>query len=184
LLDFRRRARGLEVGLAGHAGLGIETHRLPEFAPDLLRLPVVPAEIAQEVFPERMLAVLRERHALGVELAPDVGQRDAHVARRVADQTFWVLAFGDGVDILEQLLPQHRDAAVARAEILFRPIGDPALADPGDDVLVDDVAGDPAPGRVPDGTGPRRDLLLLVGLGLPRHANERPGHREHVLVVD
>src|SRR6267142_5568143 len=172
------------IARGGPRGL-LETHRSPKLAPDVLRLSVVPAEVVQQLFPERVLAVLSEGQALGVDLPADVGQLDAHVARRIADQALGVLAVGDRVDILEQLLAQHRDAAVARAEVLLRAVGDRALADPGDDVLVDDMAGDPAPGRgIPDGARPRRDPFLLVGLRLLGHADEGPGHREHVLVVD
>src|SRR5215475_10563892 len=87
----------------------LETHRLAEFAPHLLGLPVVPAEIGEQVFPERMSAVLLERHALGVELAPDVGQGDARVLRGIADHALGVLAPGDGVEVPEELPAQHRD---------------------------------------------------------------------------
>ena len=53
-------------------------------------------------------------------------------------------ALRDGIEILEQALADHRDAEVAGAEILLGAVGDAALPDPGDDVLVDDVARDPA----------------------------------------
>ena len=44
-------------------------------------------------------------------------------------------------------------------------VGHRALADPGDDVLVDDVAGDPAAGaRVLDRAGPGRDGALHIRL--------------------
>src|SRR5262249_44092169 len=132
----------------------LEAHRLAEFAPHFLGLSVVPAEIVEQIFPERMNPVLRERHALGVELAPDVGKRDVHVARGVADHALRIGAAGDRVEVAEQLPAQERDAAVARAEILPGAVGDAPLADPGDDVLVDDVAGDPAPARVLDRAGP------------------------------
>src|SRR5215831_2164417 len=162
----------------------LETHRLAEVAPHVLRLTVMPAEVVQQILPERVLAILRERHALGVEPAADVGELDAHVARWITDQALGVLAASDRVEVAEELPAHERDAAVARAEILPGPVGDRPLADPGDDVLVDDVAGDPASARVAYRARPRRDALLLVGLGFLGHADERPGHRQHVFVVD
>ena len=57
----------------------------------------------------------------------------------------------------EEAPPQHRDAAVAGTQRLPAAVGHRALADPGDDVLVDDVAGDPPAGdRVLDRAGPGR----------------------------
>src|SRR5262249_31388032 len=63
-------------------------------------------------------------------------------------------------------------------------VGDRALADPGDDVLVDDVAGDPAAVRVLDRAHPGGNGVLHVGLAPLRHAHEEPRHAERVLVVD
>src|SRR6266581_400997 len=138
-----------------------QSHRPPEFAPDFFGLSVVPPEVLEQLAPERVLAILRQRHALGVELPADIGQLDAPVEPGVADQAFGVLAVGDRIQVAEQLLAQHGDPAVARAEVLLRSIGDAPLADPGDDILVDDVAGDPAPGPIPDRRRPRRDAVLL-----------------------
>src|SRR5260221_187685 len=169
-------------GLA--SALRFQTHRFAERSPDFLRLPVVPSEVVQKVFPERVLAVLRQRHALGVELPADVGQLDAPVRLGVADEALRILARGNGGQIPEELPADERDPSVARAEVLLGAVGDAPLADPGDDVLVDHVARDPAPGlRVPDRRAPRGNAFLLVGLGFLRHADKGPGDREHVLVV-
>src|SRR5258708_21274355 len=166
------------------SALRFQTHCLAERAPDFLGLAVVPPEVLEQLAPERVSSILLERHALGVELPADVGKLDAPVGAGVADQALRVLARGHGGQILEELLADERDAAGARAEGLLRAVGDRSLADPADDVLVDDVAGDPAPGlRVPDRRSPRGDALLLVGLGLLRHADKGPRDREHVLVV-
>src|SRR4029077_5637718 len=152
------------------AGFRFPSHRPPEFAPDFLGLAVVPPEVLEQLAPERVSSILLERHALGVELPSDVGKLDSLVRPGVADQALRVLARGEGGQILEELFAQERNPAVARAEVLFRAVGDRSLADPGDDVLVDDVAGDPAPSPILDRRSPRGDALLLVGLGLLRHA--------------
>ena len=53
----------------------------------------------------------------------------------------------------------------------LRAVGDRALTDPRDEVLVHDVGRDPAAGqRVLDRPVPRRDTLLHVRLALLRHA--------------
>src|SRR5690606_29977251 len=112
-------------------------------------------------------------------------QRQAGVLLRIAHETLRVPALRDRVEIVEELAPHHRDAAVAAAEVLPRAVGDAALADPRDEVLVHDVAGDPATGRlVLDRRAPGRDALLHVRVALARHAVERPGDAERVLVVD
>ena len=49
-------------------------------------------------------------------------------------------ARGDFLQFLEEAVADHRDAAVAGAEIFLRAVGDHALPDPGDDVLVHHVA--------------------------------------------
>src|SRR3954463_10205729 len=67
--------------------------------------------------------------------------------------------------------------------MLLRAVGDGALPDPGDDVLIDDVTGDPAAVVVPDRTLPRRHAVLHVRLATRRHANEEPRHRQRVLVI-
>src|ERR1051326_7597629 len=68
--------------------------------------------------------------------------------------------------------------------MLLGAVGDRPLPDPGDDVLVDDVAGDPAAVLAADRALPGRYAVLHVGLAPLRHANEEPRHRQCVLVVD
>src|SRR5262245_64451796 len=46
----------------------------------------------------------------------------------------------DGLELLEPALADHHDSEVAWADVLLRAVGDPALTNPGDDVLMDDVA--------------------------------------------
>src|SRR6185436_4382312 len=88
-------------------------------------------------------------------------------------------------EVVEQAPAQQADPAIARAEVLARAIGDSALAHPGDDVLIDDVAGDPLAGvRIGRRAAPRGDRFLDIRLGFLRHADERPDHRKRVLVVD
>ena len=59
------------------------------------------------------------------------------------------------------------------------------LADPRDEILVHDVARDPAAGqRIANRSFPRRDRRLHVGLALVRHAGEVPGNAQRVLIVD
>src|SRR5713101_1409393 len=86
------------------AALGFQSHRLPEFAPDFLRLAVVPPEVLEQLAPERVLPILLERHALGVELPADVGQLDALVELGIANETLGVLAVRDRGEVPEELL--------------------------------------------------------------------------------
>src|SRR5207253_10923771 len=79
----------------------------------------------------------------------------------------------------------HHDAAVARAQIFLAAIGDAALPDPGHEILVHDMAGDPASGPwVHDRPLPGRDAVLDIGLALLRHPAEMPHHAQRVLVID
>ncbi len=69
--------------------------------------------------------------------------------------------------------------------MLLRPVGDSPLADPGHEVLVHDVAGDPAPVcSIADRAVPVGDLVLRERLHLVRHAVEEPADAQRVLVVD
>src|SRR5205823_7749236 len=64
-------------------------------------------------------------------------------------------------------------------------VGDAALPDPGDKILVHHMAGDPAPGiGLGDRALPGRDRILDVGLTLSRHAAEMPHDAQRVLVID
>ena len=104
--------------------------------------------------------------------------------RRIADHALRIAAGLDRLDLLEEAIAHHGDADVARAQMLLRAVGDRALPDPGDDVLVDDVAGDPAAVLAPDRALPGRHAVLHVRLAALRHADEEPRHRQRVLVVD
>src|SRR4029077_20641098 len=106
------------------AGFRFQSHRPPEFAPDFLRLAVVPPEVLEQLAPERVSSILLERHALGVELPADVGKLHLTVRLGVADQALRVLARGHRGQILEELLADERNPAVARAEVLLRAVGD------------------------------------------------------------
>src|SRR5262249_7737051 len=112
------------------------------------------------------------------------GQVDAIGDVRVADDRLGVATLGDRVEILEQPFADHDDSEVARPEVLLCAVGDAALTDPGDDVLVDDVARDPAAMLVLDRTHPGRHAPLHVGFAPLRHAHEEPSDAECVLVVD
>src|SRR5262249_7879971 len=103
---------------------------------------------------------------------------------RAANDRLRLAALGKGVEVIEQALADHGDAEVARTDVLLGAIGDPALADPGDDVLIDDMAGDPSPALVLDRTGPGRHRALHVGLAPFRNPHEEPRNAERVLVVD
>src|SRR5262249_30037277 len=85
---------------------------------------------------------------------------------------------------VEEALADHGDAEVAGAEILLGAVRDGALADPGDDVLIDHVARDPAPALVLDRAMPGRDRSLLVGLALLGYARVEPADAQRVLIVD
>src|SRR5580692_3206835 len=68
--------------------------------------------------------------------------------------------------------------------MLLGAVGDAALAGPGDDVLVDDVAGDEAASFVLQRAHPGRHAFLHVRLAAFRHPDEEPRYAERVLVVD
>src|SRR6202012_2600353 len=91
---------------------------------------------------------------------------------------------GDGVELLEKAVAHHGHADIARAQIFLAAIGNAALADPGDNVLVDDMAGNPAAGIVLDRADPGRHPLLHIGLAAFRHAHEEPRDIERILIVD
>src|SRR5229473_2517193 len=60
-----------------------------------------------------------------------------------------------------------------------------ALPDPGDEILVHHVAGDPAAGiGIGDRPLPGRDGVLHIRLALARHAAEMPHDAQRVLVID
>src|SRR6476646_3771576 len=128
--------------------------------------------------------MLRERNALDAGRLGNVGQLDTSCRVGAAHGAFGVVAARYGIELLEQALAHHGDAEVAGAEILLGAVGDSALPDPGDDILVDDVARNPAAVDVLDRAHPGRNLVLQVGLAPFRHADEKPTDAERVLIVD
>src|SRR5262249_36047812 len=135
--------------------LPTDPHRLLERPAHLRRLAEAVAERPQARLQQRILLVVLEHDAFGHFLLLVEGQIDAPGEVGAADDRLGVAALGDGVEIIEQALADHGDAHIAGAEVLLGAIGDAALADPGDDVLVDDVAGDPAAALVLDRADPR-----------------------------
>src|SRR6202030_1639269 len=101
-----------------------------------------------------------------------------------ADDAARLLAGRHGLELLQEAAAHHGDADVARTQMLLGAIGDAALAGPGDDVLIDDVAGDKAAGLVLQRADPGRHALLHVRLAAFRHPHEKPRHAERILVVD
>src|SRR5262249_39471367 len=157
---------------------------LLERPPHVRRLAVAVAKCPQARLEQRVFLVILERDPLDALLFLEEGQLDALRHVRVADDRLRIAALGDGVEIVEQALADHHDAEVAGADVLLAAVGDRALADPGDDVLVDHVAGDPAAVLVLDRAYPGGNGVLYVGLASLRHAHEEPRHAERVLVVD
>src|SRR5262249_18150939 len=89
------------------------------------------------------------------------------------------------LDLLEHLPAHHDDSVVALAEVLLGSIGDRALSDPRDEVLVHHVARDePAGHRIFDRRVPVGDAVLPERLHLVRHAVEKPPDAERAGVVD
>src|SRR3982074_1218796 len=131
-----------------------------------------------------MVAKFFQPDALRVELARQVGRLDACGRRGIANDAFGLPARLDRIELGKEALTHHADADVAAAQVLARAVSDHALAHPGDDVLVDDVARDPAPAFVLDGAAPTRAPVLDEGLAPLRHAHEEPRDAERILVVD
>src|SRR5262245_54268124 len=168
-------APGRSVGdphglLAGPANLGRLAVAVPERPHAGLRQGVLVEFLDRDPFDALPLLQVRQLHASG-----DV---------RAADDRLRLAALGDRVEVVEQALADHGDAEVARADVLLGAIGDPALADPGDDVLIDDVARDPAAALVLDRALPGRHRALHVGLAPFRNPHEEPRNAERILVVD
>src|SRR6185437_10324710 len=103
----------------------------------------------------------------------------------VANDRLRVAALGDGLDVLEEAVADHGDAAVAAREMLLAAVGDDALPDPGGEVLIHHAAGQPFAGLLvghrPDPVG---DRVLNVGLAVLGHAVEEPADAQRRLVID
>src|SRR5262249_17121157 len=152
--------------------------------PHLARLAVAGAKRLQARLEQGIFLVVLERDSLDAFLFLEVRQLDAFRHVRVADDRLRIATLGDGVEIVEQALADHHNSEVARADVFLAAVGDRALTDPGDDVLVDDVARDPAAVLVLNRAHPGRNGVLHVGFASLRHAHEEPRNAERVLVVD
>ena len=111
---------------------------------------------------------------------------DAVVDGRVPDDGLGVIVgFLDQLHIRKVLIPDHVDALVAFAEGLFGPVGEGALADPGDEILVHDVGADPAAClRIGQRRRPGGDAVLNIGLPALGDPVEEPADAERVLVIN
>src|SRR2546427_7001324 len=182
------RTRLAMIASLARGRAGVLAHRAAKGRPDLFRLSRQEGEFSAQLQSRSALArglVLDIRRSLQEELAPDDRQPDAAVLLRIADHAHGLFALRDPLGVLQDALAHQDDAAVALAQVLLGPVGHGALADPGDEVLVHDVRGDPAIGeRILDRAVPVGDLVLLVRLHLVRHAIEEPADAQHVAVVD
>src|SRR5262249_35975447 len=147
-------------------------HRLLEGAAHLRRLTDAVAERLEPRLQQRIPLVLLEGDSLDTFLLLIEGQLDAARHVRIADDRLRLAPLRHGIEIVEQALADHRDAEIAGAEILLGAVGDAPLPDPGDDVLVDHMAGDPAPVGILDRADPGRHALLNEGLAAFGHAHE------------
>src|SRR5437588_7119972 len=164
--------------------LSSDAHRLLEGAAHFRRLAVAVPKGFQARLEQGIIFVLLEREAFHALLLLEERQLDAARQIGVADNGLGIAALRNGVEIVEQALADHYNAEIAGAEIFLAAIGDAALTDPCDDVLVDHVARDPASVLVLDRAHPGRDLLLHIRLAALGHAHEEPRHAERVLVID
>ena len=132
-------------------------------------------------------AVLRpvlDRQALHELRAVGQRQLDAGRRRRVAHHALGILAAPHFLDLVEIALAHHHDAPVAGGEIFLAPVGDTPLPHPGQNVLVDHMAGDPLPVGIGERALPGGYGLLHIGLAPLGHAGEEEGDAEGVLVID
>src|SRR2546422_6163966 len=188
-----RRTMSAMIALAARGRAGVaaglrQAHRAAIRRPDLLRLSRQEGEFFTEKQPRRPLArgfALDPRRAVDEEIAADDRQPDAPVLLRISDHALGLAAAHHPLGVFEDAPAHHDDAAIALAQMLLRAVGDRALADPGDEVLVHDVRGDPpVRQRILDRARPVGDPVLLEGLHVVRHAIEEPAHAQHVRVVD
>src|SRR5260370_4235408 len=162
-----------------------EAHRGEERRPDLGGLPSVEDVALQAAPGERVVHQLGAREPLDERRAFRHRQHDRAISRRIADYRRGVLDLGNRLDIVEKATTDHDDAAVARGQIFLRAIGDAALPDPGYEILIHRMTGNPgAGGGVCDRPLTSRDAVLDIGLTLSRHAAEMPHDAERVFVVD
>src|SRR5262249_39380052 len=161
-----------------------DAHGLLEGAAHFRRLAEAMAKLAQAMLEHRLLVVLGERDAINGVAPHHVGQLDAARHAGIAHDAERIASGRNFLHLGEEALPHHGNADIAAAEMLLAAIGNGPLPDPGDDVLVDDVAVDPAAVRVLDGALPGRNAVLHERFAALRHAHEEPRDRQRVLVVD
>src|SRR5579872_422339 len=113
-----------------------ESHRIIVSATHRIRLPNKEREIPAHD--------LLARQTLDESLPPNDRQLDTAVHLCIAHHGLWIAAAIERLQIVEEALAHHDDAAVAATEMLALTVGDRALSDPADEILVHDVAGDPA----------------------------------------
>src|SRR5215510_9991365 len=172
----------------GARDFGLEAHRAAEGLPDLLRLAGQEGEVLSLDESRRAPAPLdavRSGVATNEIFTADDREPHAGVLRRIADHRFGLTAAGNELGLLQHPLAHHDDAAVALAKVLLGSIGKGTLANPGDEVLIHYMRGDPAPrARLVDWAVPVGDAVLRERLHLVRHPVEEPADAQHVLVVD
>src|SRR5262249_2428229 len=139
-----KRDRSTNPQFAGIALAGIDAHGAGELVPHFARLPGLPREPLRPPAVVGIFLPLLARDRIGERLRRRDWQLHQLGDFGIADDALGVASLRHGFHVLEKAIADHRDAAIARAEQLLAAIRDRALADPGDDVLVDDVARDPA----------------------------------------
>src|SRR5437899_11544100 len=156
----------------------VEAHRAPVGGSDFGRLTRQEHEALGEDGARRAARFSKElaaRRALEVAVAADDGEADAAIRLGVAYHGLALTASANDLDLLEHLPAHHDDSAVALAEMLLRSVGDRALSDPRDEILVHHVGRDePAGHRIFDRRVPGGDAVLRERLHLVRYAVEEP----------
>src|SRR5947199_1993006 len=186
---FRRNsATAMLRGRGAFRPCVVEAHRASIGDPDLLWLAGQEHEALREDRAGRAARFSKElaaRRALEVAVAADDGEADAAVRLGVADHGLGLTARANDLDLLEHLPAHHDDSAIALAEMLLGSVGDRALSNPRDEILVHHVGRDePAGRRIFDRRVPGGDAVLRERLHLVRYAVEEPPDAERVGVVD
>src|SRR6266508_128227 len=167
--------------------LRVQAHRPPEGHADFLGLAGEERKVSSLGEAGRPLALLAFSSSVPFEEEVTADDRQAHadVFLGIADHRPGLTAAGHELGLLQDRLAHHDDAAVALAQVILSPVGDRALSDPRDEVLIHDVRRDPAPGLwVLDRAVPVWDPVLREGFDLVGHPVEEPADAQHVLVVD
>src|SRR5947209_11220154 len=118
----------------------------------------------QALVEQRILRILVQSYPLHKQFLVLARQRNILRDRRIPDNAFRILAAPYGLDFAEEAIAYHRNADVAAAEDFLGAIGNSALTDPGDEVLVHDMRRYPASVGSSHGRPPGRHALLNIGL--------------------